>query len=407
MNPFKYSLISKIRFLGWILALLIIFILFLSYQATMFYARKEQVHHAIKVSNLLIKNETKLESYLIQNNIEKIKKQDALKQMLRAKRLVKDPLIRSVIKNSGIELFVCNKHIFFVITHENIQSYYRTNKSLVSTIILPLSLYAGLLFLLLYGIYFFIKNALSPLLRLNENIQKFSKGEDVEINYEQANDEIANVANAFYSAVEHNKKLRSQRDMYIRTIMHEIKTPLTKAKFITHFMKDEQEEKNKLDALFDSMQDELDKLHEFESVNTKILKIKLAPYSLNALVADVCDVLLLEDNEVEIDEVEVSLTFDYNLLIVALKNLIDNALKYSKDTKVKIIIRSDYLEIQNLSLQDKSLDVKTLFEPFKQEDTSSLGMGLGLYLINEILNKHQFTLLYRYVDKYHVFRLVF
>jgi len=359
------------------------------------------------MSELLTRDPSELADYLKLKKIEPIHRKNAVRAIKTADSLIRDPLIRQVARQSGIELYVSNNHVLFVIQKKEKTRYFKSKNSLLLTQIISLGLYAFVLFLLLYGIYHYIKNSLSPLVRLNKNIDNFSKGKEIEINYEEADDEIANVANAFYSAIEHNKKLRSQRDMYIRTIMHEIKTPLTKAKFITHFMSDEQEEKARLDALFDSMQEELDKLHEFESINTKISKLKAEPYSLNRLVADVCDVLLLEEKEVRIDEEDVIKTFDYSLLIVAVKNLVDNALKYSKDAKVNIKISSEYLEIKNLGMHKTPLDINKLLEPFKQGDESSGGMGLGLYLIHEIIHKHHFKLEYAFLDRQHLFRIVF
>ena len=124
-------------------------------------------------------------------------------------------------------------------------------------------------------------------------------------------------------------------------------------------------------------------------------------------MADVCDVLLLEEKELSIDEEDVIKTFDYSLLIVAVKNLVDNALKYSKDAKVNIKISSEYLEIKNLGMHNTPLDINKLLEPFKQEDESSGGMGLGLYLIHEIIHKHHFKLEYTFLDRHHLFRIVF
>jgi len=406
MNPFKYSLINKIQFLGLILALLMMFVLFLAYQATMFYNKKEQVHHAIKVYNLLSNDENKLQDYLDEYGIVVLEDKNIIKKIKTGKNLITDLLIQSVMKQTGIELFVYQNHIFFSLKIKKKMSYFISKKSSVSTTIFQLILYGVLLFLLLYGIYYYIKNALSPLVRLNRNIEKFSKAEDIDINYESANDEIANVANAFYSAIECNEKLKSQRDMFIRTIMHEVNTSITKAKFITHFMNAEQEEKGKLDSLINSMQEELDKLHEFESVNTKILVMDMNAYSLNTLIADVCDVLLL-DEEVDIDEDEVIKVFDYTLFMVAIKNLIDNAIKYSKDHQVKVVLRPEYIEVKNLTATKRPLEIDGLIKPFKQENESSSGMGLGLYLINEIVNKHNYKLEYSFADNYHIFRVVF
>lgn len=408
MNPFKHSLIHKIQFLGFIVSILIVFILFVTYQATKVFDRKQQVHTAIEVSNLLKKNRQALPAYLNEHAIKAVDHTEVQKELETAKVLIEDNLILSIIHAAGINLYLSDAHIIFVLKEKHETLYFSSNRSLTSSTFIKLGIYAVLLFLFLYGIYYYIKSALSPLIRLNKNIEKFSKSEDIEISYERANDEIAKVANAFYSALEYNKKLKLQRDMFVRTIMHEVKTSLTKARFITHFMKEGEEGKEKLNALIFAMQDELDKLHEFENVNTKILEMTLGSYSMNALLDDVCDVLVLEEKEIDIKaEEDVFLQVDYALFIVAIKNLVDNATKYAKDKHVQMYLNADYIEIKNLSINNKALELSKLLQPFKQEDENSSGMGLGLYLIHEIIHKHEFKLEYSLINEYHSFKIIF
>jgi len=67
----------------------------------------------------------------------------------------------------------------------------------------------------------------------------------------------------------------------------------------------------------------------------------------------------------------------------------------------------DYIEIKNLSINNKVLELSTLLQSFKQEDENSSGMGLGLYLIHEIIQKHEFKLEYSFVNEYHCFKMIF
>lgn len=406
MNLFSNSLINKIKFLGFILVLLILFILFIAYKTSTLNTKKTYIHHAIKISELLNTSNSELNEYLINHNIKTSKYEDISKLIRSSKSLITDSLIRKTFSESGIKLYKKNNHVLFVLKNRKETLYFQSSSSFLSTTILPIILSAILLFLIMYGIYHYIKNAFSPLIRLEKNIKHFYKAEDIDIKYENANDEIANIANAFYSAIEHNKKLKAQKDMYICMVMHEISTPLTKAKFITHFMKDK-EEKEKLNALFDSMQYELDKVYEFERINTKISAMKISIFSINSLIEDVCDVLLLDKNSIEIKEESVEKSFDYNLFIVAIKNLVDNALKYSPNSKVQIVINNTYLEIKNLSLNEESLNIKQLLKPFKQDSECNNGMGLGLFLTNEIISKHDFKLTYTFSYNYHIFRINF
>lgn len=406
MNPFSNSLVNKIKILGFVLSFLMIFILFIAYKMSTLNTRKTYIHHAIKISQLLDDNNPKLKKYLTTNNIKTTTHKNVLKLLEKSKSLILDSLIRKIFSESGIKLYKNDNHIIFVLKRRDKTFYFVNSNSFLSTTIVPITFSAILFFLLIYIIYYYTKNAFSPLIRLEKNIKHFSRAEDVDIKYENANDEIANIANAFYSAVEYNKKLKAQKDMYICMVMHEISTPLTKAKFITHFMENEKD-KEKLNALFNSMQYELDKVYEFERISTQMSTMQISTFSLNALIEDVCDVLLLDKNSIEINEKIVEKNFDYNLFIVAIKNLIDNALKYSKNSKVQIVIADRYLEIKNLSLNNEVLDIQKLLEPFKKGNECNSGMGLGLFLTNEIISKHDFILDYNFSNNYHVFKINF
>ncbi|MDF1876512.1 HAMP domain-containing histidine kinase [Sulfurimonas sp. SAG-AH-194-L11] len=407
MNPFSPSLISKIKFLGFILALLMLLILFIAYGMSILYIKKNTLHDAIKLSSLLASPDAKLNKYLLQHSISRLTDAEFKKLLTKAEPLITDKLIRKFFEASSIKLFTTKSTTLFLLKNENKTYYFQSSKNFLSSRLFPITILATLFFIILFGIYYYIKSAFKPLLRLNDNIEHFSKFEEIQISYESATDEIANVANAFYTAIEYNKKLKLQKDMYICSIMHEISTPLTKAKFITYFMENEQD-KNKLNALFNSMQEELDKIHELESINTKLSTLQLNNYSLNRLVEDICDVLLLEASNIQITQEDVEKQFDYSLFIVALKNLIDNAVKYSKDAKVIITIKQNYMEIKNLSIHDNSsLDIHRALQPFKRGDECSSGMGLGLFLVNEIITKHNFRLEYKFNNSYHLFRINF
>lgn len=89
-----------------------------------------------------------------------------------------------------------------------------------------------------------------------------------------------------------------------------------------------------------------------------------------------------------------------NYLSIAIKNILENALKYndfSKQSKILIKIYDNTLEVitsgEKLS---KSLNFYT--QNFSQE-ANSKGYGRGLNLVKKILNMHKFKLFYSYLDE--------
>ena len=91
---------------------------------------------------------------------------------------------------------------------------------------------------------------------------------------------------------------------------------------------------------------------------------------------------------------DITINADFELLTLAIKNLIDNAIKYSIDHKVNILLDYDILEISNEGKPLKG-KIEDYFTPFHE---SRSGLGLGLYIVKSILDVHNMDLNYRYED---------
>nr|WP_281346804.1 ATP-binding protein [Sulfurimonas indica] len=93
---------------------------------------------------------------------------------------------------------------------------------------------------------------------------------------------------------------------------------------------------------------------------------------------------------------------------MALKNLIDNALKYSSNRPIKIIADINSLKIISNGLAlSKELDYYCKL--FTQENNSreDKGYGLGLNLVKTILEKHHFQLQYKHHNGKNIFSIIF
>jgi len=97
--------------------------------------------------------------------------------------------------------------------------------------------FAGALSLLLL-LYFWVIRSIHPLSELKKKIIKFSEG-DLNIQCRSSRrDEIAEVANAFDDAVHTINDLLKSRQLLLRAIMHELKTPITKGRITAEMLED-------------------------------------------------------------------------------------------------------------------------------------------------------------------------
>ena len=97
------------------------------------------------------------------------------------------------------------------------------------------------------------------------------------------------------------------------------------------------------------------------------------------------------------------MNLDY--LSIALKNLIDNALKYA--ISFPIIIKVDKNQISILNSGEKlSKEFEYYLKPFTQELIQRDGFGLGLSIVKKILDKHNFQLIYSYKNGFNIFKII-
>jgi len=258
-------------------------------------------------------------------------------------------------------------------------------------------------FLLIVLLYLWIMKSFKPLTKLKSQIQTFSQGNlDIDCKSDKQ-DEIAEVANEFDHAVSMIRELLHSRQLFLRAIMHELKTPIAKGRLVSEMLDDEKN-KARLHSIFERLNLLIDEFAKIEKITSKNFDLTLKPYKMTDLVEASIDMLMIENPQrlisTEIEE-DYLVEVDFELFTLVVKNLLDNALKYSTDKQITVIISKDGLEIMNLG--------ETLGEPlqnyFKPFHTSKKGLGLGLYIVKSILDIHDMHLDYLYKEGANWFRV--
>ncbi|WP_323593045.1 ArsS family sensor histidine kinase [Aliarcobacter butzleri] len=257
--------------------------------------------------------------------------------------------------------------------------------------------------ILLLWFFMFIEKKLKPLISLKKDMKNLSNGNLQISTKTDGKDEISQVAKEFDIALKQLKELRDSRNLFLRNIMHEFKTPITKGRLITDIYEDS-ERKFILIRVFQRLEYLLSEFAKIEELTSGKITLDKRKYYVVDLIEQAFDILLLEEDVIEVEySHELKIEVDFELFSIALKNLIDNAIKYKTEQKPKIIINENSIQIINKG-KELSKDIKEYFKPFNHDyETATSGLGLGLYISNNIIKIHKFELNYIYEDGYHNF----
>ena len=255
---------------------------------------------------------------------------------------------------------------------------------------------------LLLVLYLAILKKLYPLKRLHREIEQFAAGNmDVKISYKY-DDEIGKIAKSFDDAIMHIKELITSKNLFMRNMMHELKTPITKGRIVVESIEDETI-KGILVRAFERMNELINELAQVERVTTRNFEPIMASTTLQDVVDASQHLLMADRGKVSVEIDNIALHTDGKLLALAIKNLLDNGIKYSNDRQVLLRTVGDK-RIEIVSRGEELNHPLTYYtEPFSQEEKRSSGFGLGLYIVHSVLKKLGCELGYRYEEGENIF----
>jgi len=392
------SLRSKINivFSITLLLLAILFISSIKYDHAKFEERNEAQERLIThyIYDYFLKTGKIDETYLISQNMFLIKDKEKVIQIERSfKKRGKDKayvvdtfhLQRVIlISNDRFKLFLENKN----------KPKYPLKRIVVFSIV----------FLLIIMLYFWVVNSLRPISELKNKIKTFSQGNlDIQCASER-NDEIGEVANEFDHAVKMIRELLQSRQLFLRAIMHELKTPIGKGRLVSEMLTNEKS-KARLHSIFERLNLLIDEFAKIEKITSKNFDLHLNPYKMSDLLEASIDMLMIENPArlitTDIDK-DYIVKVDFELFTLVIKNLLDNAIKYSTDKHVRVVVDERSIRIINKG-EALSEPLENYFEPFH---TSKNSLGLGIYIVKSILDIHQRVLQYDHKEGHNTFTIV-
>lgn len=299
-----------------------------------------------------------------------------------------------------------NNHYYIIIDDSNNKDYYVYTDYKYSEDYTTYYLIAFLAFITLIFFYILVLKSLLPLSLLRREVCKFANGNtDIKV-ISNNTDEIGDLSREFAKAVNTINEMNKARILFLRSIMHELKTPITKGRIVTEMLTDIKA-KDRLTSVFTRLNAIIDDFAKIEEMNTHNYKISKTRFKLIDLIHNINKMLLIEEerprNVVLIDR-EAEILADFEVMSLSVKNLLDNAIKYSEDQRVVIFVDGNDLVVQNKGLPFKD-DINKYFSPFYSDgsDNKQKGLGLGMYIIKNTIDAQGFILDHKYIDGNHYF----
>ena len=388
---------------------LLILATFLAIKMSVYLDKRNEVHRAVMLYDLLFMTHPSKEDcevYKLKHKLTPVDREKMGKVEEEGKALIEDELFRKTLQSGDIEIFVYDEHYYYAYKMDDMY-YYRSDEPMT-----PYKMYimiaSAILVLLLLVLYKYIASSIVPLKELYVQIQRFANGEK-EIHIEVAgDDEVAQVANAFDESVRKTQALERSRSLFLRNVMHELKTPISKGKLLLHFLKGEEKDKLLLENLFEQMQGHLNDLARVELMTAKNLELNKKTYAAIDVIDHAIDLLDMDRKDLEENLNNKLIVVDFNLFAYAIKNLLDNAIKYADTKPIQITFKDNSLTVSNVGSafeEDFSTYIKAYQRDMSQHSLE--GMGLGLYIANEIVTRHGYELCYVYKDNMHHFSICF
>ena len=200
------------------------------------------------------------------------------------------------------------------------------------------------------------------------------------------------------------QNLNSQKDDIISAISHEFKNPIAvvngysqtllddeninasiRKKFLTKIYKNGSKLSELIDTLRLSMK--LDGGH--QALNTR----KTNLYNLVLECAQNLELNYKNRTVIINGDTQLQINIDPTLFSIVVTNLIENAFKYSED-EVVVNINKISLEVIDTGIGISQKDLQNITNKFYrvQNNRWNNSLGLGLFLVNNIINLHKFTL---------------
>ncbi|MDA9177740.1 ATP-binding protein [Candidatus Pelagibacter sp.] len=235
----------------------------------------------------------------------------------------------------------------------------------------------------------FLKNQTRPITALAKAAERFGKGEEIEEFKPSGAAEIRQAGFEFDKMRKRILRHLNQRSEMLSGISHDLRTPLTRMKLQTAFIKDK-DIANKLTEDINEMEKMLNEYLQFTS-SSNLEKDEL--FNLSELIEEI----ITKYNNKNISKIvpnRIYFNGRKNLIRRCINNLIDNALKYGEKVNIELSKKTTniFIKIEDDGPGIPENEYNNVFKPFYKIDKgraeTKSSVGLGLSIASDIIRSH-------------------
>ena len=302
---------------------------------------------------------------------------------------IKNPLFVSHGSTDSDEFLTYVKkdsfHVFISI-NQNVGSEY--------TNYLP-PLVVSIVFMIIFNL--FIRRFLRPVKLMKKRISLLAEGDMNSKIIIKGNDELADLSISINKMIGDIKALLNQKQQLLIDVSHELRSPLARIRLLTEMLPEHKNRKKLVDEVV-FLEGMISNLLYSDKLSLPYTNVQYENIKTKNLITKVLDLINVNLNRFNIKNTVPGLEVwvDETKLIIALRNLIDNALKYGdpkQAIEIEVFQKKQMIvfKITNYGNKIQSSDLSNIFKPFfrSQNNKNTIsGFGLGLTICKKIVDSH-------------------
>lgn len=293
-----------------------------------------------------------------------------------------------ILTTSAVIVFIFIFFVFF-----NSPAIFNSTTAFISSVIFFIVFFTVL--------YFALKKTLTPLKILSKGIKNLNNGNSafrLDVKSKDEFGQIAETINELNDTITNSVKAK---ETLLVDVSHELRTPLTKMKLSSEFITDEKI-KSRIKDEVNEMEHMVTELLDNYKKGNELSKPEISEFDLNELIESTAGKFTPERIDFPNENQKFLVKADRKKIETVIKNLIENALKYSTEN-IKITSEKNpdnaagfILKVKDNGAGIPDNEIKYIFEPFyrvdKSRNKSIAGYGLGLNIVKKIIEAHNGTI---------------